>query len=218
MKISVASGLPWSRATAASSTPPPVGSDTLPARPLDRYVPTTLALEPAVVPQAPSFLSPAQPVVPTRLFQETPPPSTSQPPVAGRKFHVDLTHGDVRVDWYHWTQERDNPGVLAHLQAENAHTEAMMEPTRELQTQLFDEMKSRLSENDQSVPAAAGLYQYYEKTVEGQQYPVHCRRLGEDGPEQVILDLNEMAQDSEFLKLSTLKISPDQPGMVRGRK
>jgi oligopeptidase B len=112
-------------------------------------------------------------------------------------------------DWY-WLRDKDDPEVIAHLEAENAYTAAMTERTRPLEHALFDEIKARIQETDLSVPSPWGGHWYYSRTVEGQQYPIHCRRTGsEDGPEQVLLDENALAGDADFFDLGAFSISPD---------
>ena len=100
--------------------------------------------------------------------------------------------------------------MIAHLEAENAYTAAMTERTKPLEDALFDEIKARIQETDLSVPSPWDGYWYYSRTVEGQQYPIHCRRTGsEDGPEQVLMDENELAGDADFFDLGAFSISPD---------
>ena len=133
-----------------------------------------------------------------------------QPPVAPRRPHTIEAHGDRRTDEWYWLRERENPEVLALLEAENAHTKAMLAHTEGLQQQLYDEIVARIQETDLSVPARKGEWWYYARTVEGQQYPVSCRRQGsERGPEQVLLDENALAEGHEFLTVTNDEVSPD---------
>jgi oligopeptidase B len=133
-----------------------------------------------------------------------------RPPVAPRRPHVIEAHGDPRTDDWYWLRERENPEVLALLEAENEYTKAMLAHTEELQQKLYDEIVSRIQETDVSVPARKGDYWYYARTVEGLQYPIACRRTGgEDGPEQVLLDENALAEGHEFLALANDEVSPD---------
>jgi oligopeptidase B len=134
-----------------------------------------------------------------------------QPPAAERRPHVVEAHGDERVDDWYWLRDRDDPAVLEHLEAENAYTKAALAHTEPLQQQLYDEMVARIQETDLSVPARKGEWWYYGRTVEGQQYPIACRRRGsEDGPEQVLLDENELAVGHDFLSVANDTVSPDQ--------
>ena len=119
-------------------------------------------------------------------------------------------HGDVRVDPYYWLRDRDNPEVIEYLKAENAYTFAMMEDTKNLQEKLFNEFKTRIKQTDMSVPALDNGYYYYSRTEDGKQYPFHCRKKGSaDAPEEVMLDLNRLAEGREYCSVSTLKVSPD---------
>ena len=97
------------------------------------------------------------------------PPKTAKRPI--ERVH----HGDVYVDDYEWLRAKDDPEVTAHLHEENAYTRAKTEHLAILQEQLFDEIKARTKETDLSVPTREGDWWYYTRTVEGQQYGIHCR-------------------------------------------
>lgn len=131
------------------------------------------------------------------------------PPVCEKRPHRLEAHGDVRVDDYFWLNQREDPEVLAHLAAENAFTEARMAPTGALQEELFEELVSRIQESDVTVPVKSGPYEYYTRTEEGLQYPIHCRRPAGGGAEQVLFDLNEMAEGSGFFSMGARVPSPD---------
>jgi oligopeptidase B len=132
------------------------------------------------------------------------------PPVAPKKPKTLTLHGDSREDPYFWLRERDNPEVIAYLEAENAFAEAFMKDTEDLQKSLFEEMRARIKETDLSVPARDGEFWYYTRTVEGLQYPIHCRQRGSlDASETVLLDLNELASGSPYFALGSFKVSPD---------
>jgi oligopeptidase B len=120
-------------------------------------------------------------------------------------------HGETLTDPYHWLRERDDPAVRAHLEAENAYAEAVLAPTRPLQEALYLEMKGRIKETDLSVPYRKGDWWYYSRTEEGQQYPIHCRRLGSatEGPEEVLVDLNALAVGKSFMSLGDFSVSDD---------
>ena len=121
------------------------------------------------------------------------------------------THGEERVDEWYWLRDRDDPNVLAYLEAENAYTDAAMAHTAELQERLFEEIRGRIKETDASVPARKGDHWYYARTEEGRAYAIHCRRSGsEEAPEQVMLDENELAEGEEFFAVGDLAVSPDQ--------
>ncbi len=132
------------------------------------------------------------------------------PPAAPRRPTVLRLHEDERVDDWFWLRERDNPDVRSYLEAENAYTDAATAHTRELQEQLFAEFKHRVVETDATVPARKGEFWYYRRTVEGLEYAIHCRRRGsEEGPEQVLLDENELAAGQEYLDVTNFAVSPD---------
>ncbi|MBX6356102.1 MAG: S9 family peptidase [Micromonosporaceae bacterium] len=132
-------------------------------------------------------------------------------------------HGDTVVDEYAWLANKDDPDTIAYLKAENAHTEAATAHLAALREQVFGEIKKRTKETDLSVPSRKGRYWYYTRTVEGQQYAIHCRREvrpGEVDPpstaegtplpgEQVLLDGNELAEGHDFFALGTFDVSPD---------
>ena len=121
-----------------------------------------------------------------------------------------MVHGDVRQDDYHWMREKDNPDVIAYLTAENAYTDAVMKPTVPFQESLYAEMLARIKEDDQSVPYRLRGYHYYSRTEKGKQYPIYCRKAGSlDAPEQVMLDLNQLAEGHPFLALGAASVSDD---------
>lgn len=117
-------------------------------------------------------------------------------------------HGDKRVDDYYWLNERDNPKVIDFLKAENAYVDTMMSGTKDLQEKLFQEMKGRIKEKDESVPAKNNGYYYYNKFEEGKQYPIYCRRKGTlDAPEEVMFDQNKMAEGHKYFNIGAIKVS-----------
>ena len=85
-------------------------------------------------------------------------------------------HGHTRVDNYYWLNQRENPEVLEYLKAENAYQEAMMKHTEPLQNQLFNEITSRIKQDDMSVPVKHKGYWYYSRYEEGMEYPLYCRK------------------------------------------
>ena len=101
---------------------------------------------------------------------------TAPPPRAARRPHRHETHGDVRVDDYHWLRERDAPEVRAYLEAENAHQRESMAATAGLEQRLFEEIKGRIRQTDMSVPYREGQYRYYHRFEDGRDYPIHCRQ------------------------------------------
>ena len=140
----------------------------------------------------------------------TPLPS---PPAAERRPVVHEIHGDHRVDDYAWLRERDDPAVIAHLEAENVYTDAMTEHTAALRQRLYDEIVGRIQETDSSAAYPYGAFEYYIRTEEGRQYQILCRRprgSGEGGAEQVILDHNALAEGHEYMRVGDTAFSPDQ--------
>jgi len=132
------------------------------------------------------------------------------PPAAERRPHVLRIHGDERVDDWYWLRDRNDPAVLAHLEAENAYTEAMTSRLAPLQERLFEEFKARIQETDESPPVYWGGHWYYVRTVEGLEYAIRCRRTGAlDAPEQVLLDENELAAGKEYFALRAFAPSPN---------
>lgn len=146
------------------------------------------------------------------------------PPAAKRVESTRTHHGDVFVDAYEWLRDKSDPAVIAHLEAENAYTEAATAHLEPLRQAIFDEIKARTKETDLSVPTRRGDWWYYARTFEGKQYGVHCRcpisspddwdppQLDEGteiAGEQVLLDQNAEAQGHDFFALGAASVSPD---------
>lgn len=128
-----------------------------------------------------------------------------------RKIPVQLEkHGDIRTDDYFWLRERDNPEVLEYLTQENLYNEQMTAHTKELQENLFQEVKKRIKEDDSSVPYKLNGYWYITRFEKGRDYPIYSRKKGTlDAPEEILFDVNEMATGHDYYKLSGLSVSPD---------
>jgi oligopeptidase B len=121
--------------------------------------------------------------------------TTLAPPVAAVRPHTFTEFGATRVDQYYWLKERSNPEVIKYLEDENAYTKAMMAHTEALQERLYEELKGRVLQNDQSVPFREGGYYYYTRLVEGKNYPIYARKKGSaTAPEEIIIDVNELAE------------------------
>ncbi len=136
--------------------------------------------------------------------------ATPEPPLARRLPHLTAVHGRELVDPYHWLRERDDPAVIAYLEAENRYTEAMLAHTEALQERLYREMVGRIKETDLSAPVKMDDFYYYTRTEEGKQYPIYCRRRGSvDAPEEVLLDGNALAEGKVFMKIGVFEVSPD---------
>jgi len=137
-------------------------------------------------------------------------PPPARPPVAKQVARTDTLHGDTRTDPYYWLREKTNPEVISYLEAENAYTEAIMQPTAGLQETLYQEMLDHIKADDQTVPYRMGDYFYYSRTETEKQYSIMCRKRGSlDAREEVTLDLNELAKDQKFLSLGAYAVSPD---------
>jgi oligopeptidase B len=117
------------------------------------------------------------------------------PPMAAVRPHRFDEHGNVRIDQYYWLKERSNPEVIKYLEAENAYTKAVMAHTEALQDRLYEELKGRVLQNDQSVPFREGNYFYYTRLVEGKNYPIYARKRGAlTAPEEIMIDANALAE------------------------
>ena len=138
-------------------------------------------------------------------------PTPMAPPVAKVDPARLEQHGDVRTDNYYWLNERENPEVIAYLEAENAYTDALMAHTEGLQSELFREIKGRIKQTDTTAPYRMGDYFYYTRFEDGKEYPIHCRKKETlDRPEEVLLDVNAMAEGHEFFAVGSVAVSSGQ--------
>src|SRR5665213_1221043 len=145
-------------------------------------------------------------IAPAALAQD----SALQPPVAKKIPHVTQINGATLKDNYFWLRDKKDPDVMKYLQAENAYTQEAMKPTKDLQESLYKEMLGHMKQTDLSVPARKGEYFYYSRTEEGKQYPYQCRKKGSlDAPEEILLDLNKLAEGHSFLGLGEFNVSDD---------
>src|SRR3954447_15075778 len=137
------------------------------------------------------------------------------PPIARREPTSVTLHGQALQDDYRWMRDKNSSEVISYLEAENAYTASVMKPTEELQTKLYAEMLSHIKETDESVPFRDNGWYYYTRTVEGSQYPIHCRRKAVGDaydplqPEHVILDVNQLAERQAFMAVGGMSVSPD---------
>jgi oligopeptidase B len=137
-------------------------------------------------------------------------PSLPAPPVAKKAPKTTEINGRELVDNYFWLRDKQNPDVAGYLQAENAYTDAVMKPTEGLQKKLYDEMLSRIKETDVEVPDKEGNYFYYTRTEAGKQYSIYCRKKGSlDAPEELLLDVNELANGQKFMSVRDFAVSDD---------
>ncbi|HEY6091422.1 MAG TPA: S9 family peptidase [Gemmatimonadales bacterium] len=130
------------------------------------------------------------------------------PPVAAVRPYRFEEHGTVRTDPYYWLKDRNNPEVIRYLEDENAYTKAMMAHTEALQDRLFEELKGRVQQNDQSVPYRQGGFFYYTRLVEGKNYPIYARKRGSlTAPEEILIDANIMAEGKPTFVIRDLQVS-----------
>ena len=136
--------------------------------------------------------------------------SLPKPPVAKKVPHATEVNGHKMVDNYFWLRDKPNPEVRAYLEAENVYTDAVMKPTEPFQKKLYDEMLGHIKETDVDVPYRQGEYFYYVRTEAGKQYPIRCRRKGSmDAPEEIVLDVNELARGQTFMSVAAFEVSTD---------
>lgn len=139
-----------------------------------------------------------------------------RPPHADRRPQTLVNHGVERVDEYAWLRRLEDPAVSAYLKAENAYTDEVMAPHRELQEALYQEMLSRILEDDVSPQVPDGTYCYYERSESGKAYSIPCRRPRRGGPEQVLLDPNELAVGLPHFDLGLCEVSPNHGLLAYG--
>ena len=132
------------------------------------------------------------------------PPDAKQEPQRFEEF------GTERTDNYYWIRSKDTPGVIEYLNAENEYTQTVMEGTRALQDSIYKEILGRIKEQDESYPVLQNGYFYYSRTEAGKQYRVYCRRAGSmEAPEEVIFDVNNMAEGKRAYRFGRYSVSPD---------
>ena len=158
----------------------------------------------ACAPQASTIEQPA----PQAVEQQT--ATLVEPPLAKVEPHPMTVHGNTRVDNYYWLNQREDPEVIAYLEAENAYTEALMEDTEALQDTLYREIKGRIKQDDSSVPVRMDDFFYYTRYEEGADYPINARREGSmDAPEQILLDQNQLAEGHGYFSVAGFQPSPN---------
>ena len=124
-------------------------------------------------------------------------------------------HNHERVDEFYWLNERENPKVIDYLNAENDYRDSYMEKYKGLENELFEEIKSRIKEDDSSVPYLDNGYYYYTRYEKGKQYPIYCRKKDNlNNPEEILIDANEMSQGHEYFRIGGIDISPNNKIMA----
>jgi len=135
-----------------------------------------------------------------------------QPPAAKiEPFSMEM-HGMRWTDPYAWMKDvpRNSPETIAYIEAENAYTDTVMRASAPLRERLFEELLARVKETDLAVPVRIGDYFYYVRTEQGRGYPIHCRRKGSlEAPEEIILDINQLAEGHAFYKVTSVERSPN---------
>ena len=133
-----------------------------------------------------------------------------EPPIAAVRPHAMTMHGHTRIDNYYWLNERENPEVIAYLEAENQYVDACLKHTEPLQEQLFKEITSRIKHDDNSVPIKIRDYYHYTRFEEGKEYPIYCRKKHSlEAPEEIILDGNQLAEGHAFFEIGEVSLSED---------
>jgi oligopeptidase B len=125
--------------------------------------------------------------------------------------------GDKRTDEYYWLNERENPAVKAYLEAENRYADSVLAPVRGLRDKLYEELKARIKEDDQSVPYFKNGYWYVARFETGKEYPIFTRRKGElSAAEEIIVDVNALAAGKEYCQFGGFQVSPDNKTIAYG--
>jgi oligopeptidase B len=138
-------------------------------------------------------------------------------PKAAQKEKILTIHGHSRVDKYYWLNERENPEVIKYLEDENSYTKAKLAHTEAFQENLFKEIVGRIKQTDMSVPYKMRGYEYYVRYEEGKEYPIFCRKnLKNSGKEEVMLNVNEMAEGHSYFDVTGLTVSPDNNLLAYG--
>lgn len=149
-------------------------------------------------------------------------PENVNPPIAEKKPHERIIHGDTVVDNYYWMIDffkkgPDSTKIVDYLKAENSYLDTMMSGTKTLQGALFTEMKNRIKEKDESVPVFKNGYFYYTRTEEGKQYYKYCRKKGSlEAKEEILLDVDQMAEGHAYYSATSFNISPDNKLLAFG--
>tara|TARA_Y100000782_G_C10188412_1_gene268405 strand:- start:56 stop:2113 length:2058 start_codon:yes stop_codon:yes gene_type:complete len=143
--------------------------------------------------------------------------STDLAPRAKKIAHNLEKHGDLRIDDYYWLNDRENPDVIDYLNKENDYTKALMQHTEVFQDKLFNEIKGRIKEDDSSVPYQRDGDWFYTRYEKGSEYEIYCRRKNSmDEPEEVLLNVNDLAEKHSFYAVSGLSLSSNKNTLAFG--
>ena len=124
-------------------------------------------------------------------------------------------HDHQRIDEFYWLNERNNPKVIEYLNAENTYRDQYMEDYKDLEEGIFNEIKSRIKEDDSSVPYLDNGYYYYTRYEKGKQYPIYCRKKEKlSSPEEILINVNEMSKGHEYFRIGGIDISPNNKIMA----
>jgi oligopeptidase B len=139
------------------------------------------------------------------------------PPIAEQHPKKLDMHGHERIDAYYWLNDREDERVLQYLRDENAYTKHMLAHTESFQEKLFDEIVARIPKDDESVPYKLRGYWYYTRYEKGLEYPLYCRKKGNmDAPEEVMLNVNELAEGHAYYQVGGVSVSPDNQMIAYG--
>lgn len=148
-------------------------------------------------------------LLPIALMSATLQFQIATPPVAPKVPHETVLHGDKLIDDYDWLRQKSDKKVIDYLNAENAYSDAVMKDTVALQDSLYSELLSRIKQTDLSVPYMYRGWMYYTRTEEGKQYQIYCRKRNQNAPEEILLDVNKLAEGEKFMSISSFEVSPD---------
>ena len=138
-------------------------------------------------------------------------------PIADRSPYQLKKHGNIRIDDYYWMKERENPEVIDYLERENDYYNKMTKSSKSFQENLFEELKGRIKNNDESVPYFFNGYWYITRFEDGNQYPIYLRKKDSiDAMEEIIFDCNLMSKGYDYFRLVGMNVSPDNSKVIYG--
>lgn len=139
------------------------------------------------------------------------------PPIAKKYAKTLVMHGDTRIDQYYWLKDRNDSEVIKYLELENAYLANQMSQSKQLENSIYKEIISRIPQVDMTVPYLKNGYYYYQRFLEGKEYPIYARKFDTlDSPEQILIDANIESLNQEYYFVGGLEISPDNQFMVIG--